>query len=306
MDTTAAPRTVDDEDVTADAPGGRPEPDVATGGVAVVGAPAAATARRRRVRRRADDPDHDAGPGPDSGPGAPADGGPVAASAPTATASAAGMPGEADGPVTARTGRQGRRAGSRRRSPGRPLVAGLAALAVVGAGAGVGFGVAWSSVDSQQQTQQQVQATVRTFVRDFTNSSPKTMPAWERALLSISTGQFAVKVRQLFGHGVLSEIEAANLVQQGKVWAEQVQSITGSTATASAVVDDRYDDTPLQAKGVGVQSDVLWMTIHLRHTAAGWRVDSVQEENGTAAGIPGTQPVAPSSGAAAGAGSGSS
>lgn len=261
------------------------------GGVAVVGAPR--TARRARVSRRGaaaprpaattttrnptawvpEEPgERDVGePG---GAGEPADVGEPGG------AGGAGVTEEGTGAARRAAGPEGRQRARLLRT--RSGVA-LAALAVLGAAAAVVFGVQWSSLDGQAQSRAQVGAALHTFLVDFFDMAPKTISTWERSLLGVSTGAYAHQVKQVFGNGLLAELKAAQMVQQGTIWAAQVKAVHANTATASAVVDDRYDDTPLQSSGHGPQTDVLWVAVGLQRTSTGWKVASVKMENGNSA-----------------------
>jgi hypothetical protein len=260
--------------------------------VAVVGG-RQAPARRRRVARRGA-----TAPAAASGAGGQAEA--SAGAAPSAAGSGGAEEGtqvdEADG---ARADRERRRRVTAGALVVRRAVATTAmAVLVVAVAAAAFFGVSWSSANGQLQQRAAVQAAAHSFVLDLSNLSTKDVDVWYRSLLGASTGRFATQAKAFFGGGVLSELKAAKAAEQGTIWALQVTSIHGDTATASAVVYESYDNSALASAGKGVQHDTVWLDLTLERTSSGWKVSDVTARNGATGGLltPNTTPTPASPG----------
>ncbi len=154
----------------------------------------------------------------------------------------------------------------------RPLVALLAALAVLGIAGSILFGLAWSNARSASGSQNAAAASARSLVLALTNFDPGTVSADFQRIQSMSAGSFASQAQRFFASSIGKELSAAGAASRGRIVALDVQWVNGSQASVFAVVSQTYLNDRVKAPIV----DTLRLVIGLRDTSGNWLVSSVQ------------------------------
>jgi hypothetical protein len=161
------------------------------------------------------------------------------------------------------------------RREGRPRRWPVVLLALVAAGgiAGTaGFGRAWATAQAGSRATAAVAGTSRNFVIALTNFDPGTVSADFSQIQSYACCQFSGQASKFFGSTIRSELTKAHAASRGKISDLYVQSVSGSSASVFAVVDQTY----LNSYAHSPIADTLRLVLGLTEVKGTWKVSSVQ------------------------------
>lgn len=144
-------------------------------------------------------------------------------------------------------------------------------LAVFALAAAIVFGILWWGLHSQEATRSDVRATATEASLALTQFSYKNAHTDVAQIQKVATGDFKNQVKQLFSKNTISQIQKVKAVSDSQVESVFVQSVSGDSATAFAVVQETISNklsrTP-QTQTVRLQLDLI-------HASDGWKVDQV-------------------------------
>jgi hypothetical protein len=137
--------------------------------------------------------------------------------------------------------------------------------------AGTGFGILWWGLHSREAMRDDVRNVATKASLALTEFSYKSIRADVNQIEAVATGDFEKQVKDLFSGETIASIEKVKAQSSAKIESVFVQSITGETATAFAVVQE----TITNKLSKGPQTQTVRMQIDLVDTSRGWKADQV-------------------------------